>query len=306
MNLFLLNSVKRSCSLHFPHMMEVPVYEVSQGRDDSNFEIKRKIIGNFSKLRNYLTLFSQSRKRDRNNTDFKKHRKPNCLKRSKSELVKLTLPTSNVPFLEQYFLKSFVHTPRWFHYSLHLPIPPAHLQYCTDTNTLLLDLNKIHWVTDTHLFRQILLCNWQREEKSLLLKGNQQQQMRWISIKWQSVCHIKKLIHNHSFLVAGFCNASLELCKKNISATKGWRRKPRSCRCNPWKWLHFRNIKIDQAEVSFYFSSLNVVHTIASSQLHSAWNMRCLTFLIPSSSSPSLLSAVLLCFFDIQQKVSLF
>lgn len=191
MNLFLPNSVKRSCSLHFPHMMEVPVYEASWGRDDSNFVINRKIIGNFSKLRNYLTLFSQSRKRDRNNTEFKKYRKPNCLKRSKSELVKLTLSISNVPFLEQYFLKSFVHTPKWLHFSLHLPIPPAHLQYCTETNILLPDPNKIHWVTDTPLFRRILLCNSQREEKNLLLKGNQQQQMRWISIKRQSYVTLK-------------------------------------------------------------------------------------------------------------------
>lgn len=78
------------------------------------------------------------------------------------------------------------------------------------------------------------------------------------------ICHITNLIHNHSFLVAGFYNASLKLCKKKISATKGSRRKPGSCRCKTWKWLHFRNIKIDQVELSFYFSSLNVVDTTAS------------------------------------------
>lgn len=138
--------------------------------------IKGNFIGNFCKLRNYLTWFSQSRKRDRNNTDFKKYGKSKCLTRSKSELVKLTLSICSVPipFLQQYLLKSFVHIPRWFHCS-ELPIPPAHLQYCTDTNMLVPDLNKAQWVTDTHLFRWILLCNWQREEKSLLLKGNQQQ-----------------------------------------------------------------------------------------------------------------------------------
>lgn len=141
-----------------------------------SFVINRKFTGNFWKLRNYLTWFSQSRKRDRNNTDFKKYRTSNCLTRSKSEFAKIDF-ICNVPisFLEQYFLRSFVHIPKWFDYSQHLPIPPAHLQDCTDTNTLVPDQNKTHWVTDTQLLRWILLCNQQREEKSLLLKGNQQQ-----------------------------------------------------------------------------------------------------------------------------------
>lgn len=104
----------------------------------AGFLIERNFIGNFCKLRNYLTQFRQSRKRDRNNINFKKYRKSNCLTRSKSELVKLTLSICNVAIAisQQYFLKSSAHVPRWFHYSHHLSIPPAHLQYSTDTNTL--------------------------------------------------------------------------------------------------------------------------------------------------------------------------
>lgn len=160
MNLKLLNSKDHAVSI-FPTWWRYQSTKPLKAEMTVSFVINRKfrkLTGDFWKLRNYPIWFSQSRKRDRNETDFKKYRKSNGLKRSKSELVKIDF-ICNVPisFLQQYFLRSFVHIPRWFHYSQHLLIPPAHLQDCTDTNTLVPDRNKTHWVTDTHPLRWILL-----------------------------------------------------------------------------------------------------------------------------------------------------